>query len=87
MPVLTYRRPGLTIRRGGSEGSKEQVRHLQRDLRQLGYLRKGIDGKFGKGTELAVAALQHDLLSNFGKSTQNDGDAPIQILDYNSIIL
>ncbi len=62
MPVLTYRRPGLIIRRGGSEASNEQVRHLQRDLRQLGYLRKGIDGKFGKGTELAVAALQHDLL-------------------------
>jgi hypothetical protein len=83
MPVLTYRRPGLTIRRGGSGSSNEQVRHLQRDLRQLGYLRKGIDGKFGKGTELSVAALQHDLLSNFGKSTQNDGDAPVQILDYN----
>ncbi len=83
MPVLTYRRPGLIIRRGGSEASNEQVRHLQRNLRQLGYLRKGIDGKFGKGTELAVAALQHDLLSNFGKSTQNDGEAPVQILDYN----
>jgi hypothetical protein len=45
MPVLTYRRPGLTIRRGGSEASDQQIRDLQRDLRQLGYLRKGIDGK------------------------------------------
>ena len=83
MPVLSYRRPGLILRRGGHSATEKQVRQLQRDLRQLGYLKKGIDGKFGGGTAKAVMALQHDLLHNLGQSMRNDGDAPVRVLDYN----
>ena len=45
-------------------GSPQQdlVREAQRHLRQLGYLRRGLDGVFGAGTERAVRALQFDLL-------------------------
>lgn len=60
----------------------EKVHDLQRDLRALGYLRSGIDGKFGPGTERAVKALQYDLLHNAGSGKQ-DGEAPVSVLDYN----
>ena len=83
MPTRSYRKRGLVIRRGGAEAAEPQVLDLQRDLRALGYLRKGVDGKFGPGTELAVKALQHDLLHNDGRSTKNDGDAPVRVLDFN----
>ena len=56
---------------------------MQRDLRQLGYLYRWIDGGFGRGTERAVKALQHDLLNNFGESSRNEGDAPVPVVDYN----
>jgi hypothetical protein len=81
MPVLSYRRSGLVLRRGETTGLERQVRDLQRDLRRLGYLRSGIDGKFGAMTERAIKALQHDLLHNDGSGS--DGAAPIRLFDYN----
>ncbi len=83
MPILTYNKRGLTIKKGGRGATKQQIRDLQRDLRQLGYLSYGIDGNFGGSTELAVKALQYDLLHNAGKSTKDDGTAPVRVLDYN----
>ncbi len=82
MPGLSYRKTGLVLKRGG-RGTRQQVKDLQRDLRRLGYLRSGIDGGFGPGTELALKALQHDLLNNAGRSTRGDGDASVRVLDYN----
>lgn len=76
MPGLSYRKAGLVLRRGGGRATRQQVKDLQRNLRRLGYLRSGIDGGFGPGTELAVKALQHDLLNNYGRSTRRDCDAP-----------
>jgi len=83
MAGRSYRKRGLALRRGGLGVSDEPIRDLQRDLRQLGYLRKGIDGKFGPGTELAVRALQWDLLHNDGRSNGGDGNAPVRVLDFN----
>ena len=84
MAELSYRKANLVLERGGTHASEGQVRDLQRDLRCLGYLRKGIDGQFGLGTERAVKALQHDLLNNIGRSTRDDGhEAPVCVHDYN----
>jgi hypothetical protein len=83
MPVRSYKKRGLVVKRGGAGAAETQVRDLQRDLRALGYLKKGVDGQFGSGTELAVKALQHDLLHNDGGSTTTDGDAPVRVLDFN----
>ena len=83
MPLRSYNKRGIRIERGGTKATEQQVRDLQRDLRQLGYLKKGIDGKFGKASETAVKALQFDLLHNEGRSTPNDGNAPVSILDLN----
>ncbi len=83
MPKPAYQRNSLVLRKGPNQGKKTLVRELQRDLRALGYLRKGIDGQFGSGTERALKALQHDLLHNHGNSTRNDGDAPIAMGDFN----
>ena len=83
MPDLSYRQPGLVLKRSGTAATERQIRDLQRDLRRLGYLKNGIDGVFGEGTERAVRALQHDLLMNEGKSTGGDGAAPVRVLDYN----
>ena len=74
MPLQRYNKRGIRIERGGTRATEQQVRDLQRDLRHLGYLKKGIDGKFGKATETAVKALQHDLLHNDGRSSRNDGN-------------
>lgn len=71
------------LERGGAGQSTEAVVALQTDLRALGYLRGLIDGDFGGGTERAIQALQYDLLNNDGSSTQNDGDAPVAVKDYN----
>ncbi len=65
----------------GSGATPEQIRELQRDLRALGYLRRGIDGVFGSGTGFAVRALQSDLLMSNGAGP--DGTAPVKIKDYN----
>jgi hypothetical protein len=83
MPILSYNKQGLVMKRGGDGTSITQIKDLQRDLRQLGYLPSGIDGEFGKVTELAVKSLQYDLLQNDGRSTRQDGNASVRILDYN----
>jgi hypothetical protein len=80
---LTYRQPGLVLTAGSAGASPQQIKDLQRDLRRLGYLRAGVDGVFGNGTTLAVRALQHDLLHNDGSSRQNDGLAPVRVMDFN----
>ena len=80
MPVLSYRQPGLVISTA-SPASHQQVCDLQKDLRALGYLRRGIDGAFGPGTQRAVMALQNDLLRNAGNGS--DGSAPVRVVDYN----
>lgn len=84
MPILSYNKQGLVIKKGGaSSASEQQVRDLQRDLRRLGYLKSGIDGSFGTASETAVKALQYDLLHNVGKSSGADGTAPVKVIDYN----
>ena len=83
MPLRSYNKRGIRIERGGTGATEQQVRDLQRDLRQLGYLKRGIDGRFGKASEMAVKALQFDLLHNDGRSARNDGNAPVSILDLN----
>lgn len=81
MAKLTYRQSGLILRRGGDTATNSQVRDLQRDLRRLGYLQRGIDGDFGSQTELAVRGLQHDLLHNDGGGS--DGGAAVKMVDLN----
>ena len=83
MAALEYRQASLVLKKGGEGATDRQIRDLQRDLRRLGYLKRGIDGAFGPGTERAVKALQHDLLTNDGRSTGGDGPAPVRVLDYN----
>lgn len=79
MPPRSYNQPGLVLRRG--QGTRAQVKELQRDLRALGYLHSGIDGDFGGKTEQALRSLQYDLMNNDGRG--RDGDAPVRIIDYN----
>ncbi len=79
MPPLSYQQPGLVLKRPGTEATDRQIRDLQRHLRALGYLRQGIDGAFGPGTEGAVKSLQDDLLHNDG----GNGAAPVRLRDYN----
>jgi peptidoglycan hydrolase-like protein with peptidoglycan-binding domain len=78
--TLSYRQSELILRRGGDTATNAQVRDLQRDLRRLGYLQRGIDGDFGSQTELAVKGLQHDLLHNDGGGS--DGSAAVRIVDF-----
>lgn len=78
--MAVYQQPGLVLQRG-TTASPDVVRALQRDLRALGYLRAGTDGQFGAGTEVAVRALQFDLMHNDGKGS--DGDAPVVLRDLN----
>ena len=78
---LSYQQAGLVLKRPGEGASDAQIRDLQRHLRALGYLRRGIDGAFGPGTEGAVKGLQHDLLHNDGSG--KDGRAPVGVRDYN----
>lgn len=75
----TYQQVGLVLGRGHAD--KAMVKALQRDLRALGYLRRGIDGDFGAGTEAAVRSLQFDLLNNDGIGP--DGRAPVAVRDFN----
>ncbi len=83
MPKPGYLKNGLVLKKGSNPGKQNLVRELQRDLRALGYLRKGIDGQFGSGTERAIKALQHDLLHNHGESTRRDGDSAMAMIDLN----
>jgi len=77
-----YLKPGLTLS-AGATNDPVIVRALQRDLRALGYLLRGIDGEFGDQTVRAVRALQADLLSNDGLSTAYDGRAPVAMTSFN----
>lgn len=77
---LVYRKAGLRLARG-IPAPPTLVRALQRDLRRLGYLKSGIDGQFGRGTEQAVRALQWDLLFNNGSGS--DGPAPVPMTAHN----
>lgn len=76
---MGYRRPGLRLHRGMPMSPR--VAELQRDLRSLGYLRTGLDGQFGEGTERAVRGLQLDLMKNDGRGP--DGAAPVALRDFN----
>jgi putative peptidoglycan binding protein len=78
--ALVYRRPGIVLRRD-ADAALSLVRALQEDLRKLGYLRSGIDGQFGQGTESAVRALQYDLLHAVQHGA--DGDAPVALTTFN----
>ncbi len=80
MPTLSYRQPALTLTKGGAGASARQIRELQRDLRRLGYLKRGIDGGFGDQTELTVKGLQHDLQNNTGGGS--DGAPPVMLTDF-----
>ena len=73
--LTSYQSPGLVLAKGAPPG--DSVRHLQRDLRALGYLDRGIDGQFGDHTERAIKALQIDLL------TPARGAAPVAITSFN----
>jgi len=79
MASTSFVQPGLTLQKGMA--NCQEVRDLQQALRELGYLRSGVDGNFGSGTESGVKALQYDLLSNDGKGS--DGQAPVKIKSYN----
>jgi len=78
--ALVYRRSGLVLRRG-SVAADPLVKALQQDLRKLGYLRSGIDGQFGDGTEAALRALQFDLLHAVRRGS--DGEAPVTLREFN----
>jgi len=78
--ALVYHRAGLVLKLG-SASADQVVKALQQDLRKLGYLRSGIDGGFGEGTERAVRALQFDLLHAVQRGS--DGEAPVTLRDFN----
>jgi peptidoglycan hydrolase-like protein with peptidoglycan-binding domain len=79
MGSTTFLQPGLTLQKGMAKC--QEVRDLQQALRELGYLRGGVDGNFGSGTESGVKAFQYDLLNNDGKGS--DGQAPVTVKSYN----
>jgi hypothetical protein len=78
--ALVYHRAGLVLKRGSASGDP-LVKALQHDLRKLGYLRSGIDGGFGEGTESALRALQFDLLHAVQRGS--DGEAPVTLREFN----
>lgn len=71
-PYATLR---LSIAKRGQH--RDATRDLQRDLRALGYLARGIDGNFGDATDRAVRALQIDL-----NSADTRPAAPVAIKSY-----
>lgn len=77
--AVPYRNANL----GQGADESTLTKALQRDLRSLGYLRQGIDGDFGKGTDHAVRCLQHDLLHSAGPQSAGDGSAPVAIAAFN----
>ena len=80
--AVPYQQAGLTLSEAGPN-DPALVRALQQDLRALGYLLRGIDGRFGSGTTRAVRALQWDLLNNDGSSSAADGAAPLPLTTFN----
>jgi hypothetical protein len=83
MATRRYQKRGLVFGKGDSSAEEGEIRDLQRDLRAIGYLKQGIDGRFGAGTERAVKALQYDLMNNDGRTRGNDGNAPVRVVDFN----
>lgn len=79
MASTSFVQPGLVLQKGMPKC--DEVKDLQQALRELGYLRSGVDGNFGSGTESSVKALQYDLLSNNGAGS--DGSAPVKVTSYN----
>jgi peptidoglycan hydrolase-like protein with peptidoglycan-binding domain len=79
---LPYQQSGLFMNQT-TPNDPALVKALQRDLRALGYLLRGIDGNFGRRTELAIRSLQYDLCNNTGVSTGGDGRAPVAVRSYN----
>ena len=79
MATTSFLQPGLVLQKGMPKCN--EVKDLQQALRELGYLRSGVDGNFGSGTEAGVKALQYDLLSNNGSGS--DGAAPVKVTSYN----
>ena len=79
MASTSFLQPGLVLQKGMPKCN--EVKDLQQALRELGYLRGGVDGNFGSGTESGVKALQYDLMSNNGAGS--DGSAPVKITSYN----
>jgi peptidoglycan hydrolase-like protein with peptidoglycan-binding domain len=75
----SFVKAGLTLQKGTP--NCQEVKDLQQALRELGYLRGGVDGNFGSGTEKGVMALQYDLLNNDGKGS--DGQSPVMVKAYN----
>ncbi len=71
--------------KAGGANPRDLVTDLQRDLRRLGYLARGINGEFGAATEKAIKALQYDLIHNNGApvASHDDGFAPVKITGYN----
>lgn len=82
MSGRSYVSPGLVL--SVNPNASAQVLDLQQDLRALGYAKGPLDGVYGNGTAAAVQALRYDLLHNDGSSTQNDGNAPVAMRDYNN---
>jgi hypothetical protein len=78
--AVPYRDANLAL---GQATDTALVKALQHDLRALGYLRAGIDGSFGQGTQQAIRRLQYDLLHNDGSSTGGDATAPCAISGFN----
>jgi putative peptidoglycan binding protein len=79
MASTSFVQPGLVLQKGMPKC--DEVKDLQQALRELGYLRSGVDGNFGSGTESGVKALQYDLMSNTGAGS--DGSAPVEVTSYN----
>lgn len=75
MANQSYAVPGLVLQPNAQ--FSQQVQDFQRDLRALGYIAGPIDGQFGHGTSLAVAALTYDLIHNDGSGS--DGQAPVAV--------
>ena len=80
MTKLCYEKRGLTLSRGVPNDPAFMI-DLQRHLRALGYLRSGVDGKFGGMTESAVRALKDDLLHHYGAG--RGGSAQVGMPGYN----
>ena len=78
--ALVYHRSGLVLKRGPG-AADPLAKALQQDLRKLGYLKVGIDGDFGEGTEAAIRALQFDLLHAPPVGAENP--APVSLREFN----
>jgi len=81
---VAYMQEGLTLAPNWNN-DPDLVLALQRDLRALGYLAGGLDGRYGPGTTRAVQALQYDLLHADASARATDGPETVTIASFNSI--